>query len=251
MFLVLLQCEGCWYKPDPLVTWQIQLSGTVNTEYDVELYDIDLFDSSADVINSLHKSGKKVICYFSAGSYEDWRPDASLFLDSDYGNPLDGWAGEWWLDVRSFNVRSIMLKRMDLAVEKGCDGIDPDNVDGYTNNTGFSLTAADQLVYNRFLSCEAHWRNLSVGLKNDLNQVPDLVDSFDFMVNEQCHVYNECDLLKPFIAAGKPVLNIEYDPVYANNAADRAQLCDDALSRKFSTLVMPDFLDGTFRYSCN
>jgi hypothetical protein len=39
-----------------------------------------------------------------------------------------------------------------------------DNVDGFTNATGFPLTPVDQLTYNRFLAMEAHVRGLSIGL---------------------------------------------------------------------------------------
>ena len=42
---------------------------------------------------------------------------------------------------------------MDMARNKRCDGIEPDNVDVYDNsNTGFSFTSADQLAYNRWLA---------------------------------------------------------------------------------------------------
>ncbi|MFP3534108.1 endo alpha-1,4 polygalactosaminidase, partial [Burkholderia sp. SIMBA_042] len=91
--------------------------------------------------DTLKSQGKRVVCYFSAGSSENWRSDYSQFTAADQGNPLDGWAGERWLDTRSANVRRIMTARMDLAKSKGCDGIDPDNVDGYTNNPGLPLTA--------------------------------------------------------------------------------------------------------------
>lgn len=79
-----------------------------------------------------------------------------------------------------------MTSRMKLAVQKGCDAVDPDNMDGYTNDNGFKLTAAQQLKYNKFIADLAHKHNLAVGLKNDLNQIKDLVSSFDFAVNEQC-----------------------------------------------------------------
>ena len=45
----------------------------------------------------------------------------------------------------------------------------------------------------------AHERGLSIGLKNDLDQVADLVDHFDFAINEQCFQYQECHLLAPFV----------------------------------------------------
>ncbi|HHD74432.1 MAG TPA: endo alpha-1,4 polygalactosaminidase, partial [Nitratifractor sp.] len=86
--------NGSWYKPIPGTSWQWQLQGTINTAYNVDIYDIDLFDSSQELRKELKESGKKVICYFSAGSYENWRDDKSKFSKSLLGNPLDGWAGE-------------------------------------------------------------------------------------------------------------------------------------------------------------
>jgi hypothetical protein len=242
--------EANWYQPKPFVSAHWQLQGIVNTNYDVELYDIDLFDTPKSTIRQLQADGKKVICYFSAGSYENWRNDKDRFNGNELGNSLDGWAGERWLDVRSANVRTIMKSRMDLAMQKACDGVEPDNVDGYTNNTGFSLTSADQLDYNRFLANQAHARGLAIGLKNDLGQVADLVGSFDFAVNEQCFEFEECDFLEPFISQDKAVLNIEYLQDYVDDANDRSLLCLDANDMGFTTLVLPLLLDDSFRFSC-
>ena len=119
-----------WYQPTVGIKWQWQLRDVVNPNYDVELYDIDLFDSSEVLIRSLQSSGKKVICYFSAGSYENWRSDIAFFNESDRGNSLDGWPDEQWLDIRSEDVADIMRARLVLAKQKGCDGVEPDNVDG-------------------------------------------------------------------------------------------------------------------------
>jgi len=241
---------GGWYRPPLHVTWQWQLKGKVNTGYPVEIYDIDLVDSSQPLIDSIHSSGKKAVCYFSAGSYEQWRPDASEFSQGDLGNTLEGWADEKWLDIRSSGVRRIMQKRLDLANQKGCDGVEPDNMDGYANDSGFDLSATDQLAFNRFIASEAHKRGLSVGLKNDLDQVDQLVGNFDFSVNEQCHEFDECDQLSPFIKAGKPVLNAEYEESLVANAAKRQSLCETAIEEDFSTLILPLELDDSFRFSC-
>lgn len=242
---------GSWVKPAISTSWQWQLLGTVNSTYDVDLYDIDLFDSSTSLISNLKQAGRIVICYFSAGSYENWRTDAGDFSYSVLGNPLDDWEGERWLDIRAENVHTIMESRLDLAVQKGCDGVEPDNMDGYANNTGFPLTAQDQLDFNALIANAAHARDLAVGLKNDLDQVSSLVDYFDFSVNEQCHEYGECELLTPFIANGKPVFNAEYASEYVNNASSRQNLCTDSLSRSLRTLVLPLELDDTFRLSCD
>jgi hypothetical protein len=244
-----------WYHPEISETWQIQLKPrgsagyAVNTNYPVELYDIDLFDSPVSLIQWLHASGQHVICYFSAGSAEDWRPDYPRFHDSEKGNALEGWPGENWLDIRSKNVREIMKKRMDIAQKHECDGVDPDNVEGYANKSGFDLTAGDQLGYNRFLATEAHKRHMAVALKNDVNQIKELSGLFDFSVNEECFENNECDKNKPFIEKNKPVFNIEYKKEYLDSNK-RQELCSRSLKMKFSTLVLPLMLDDSFRYSC-
>lgn len=152
--------QSPWYSPAAGVTWQWQLQGSVNTSYNVTIYDIDLFDSSTTFIASLQAQGRKVICYFSAGSYENWRSDAADFDNSDLGNDVDGWPNEQWLNINSTQVRNIMLARLDLAQSKGCDGVEPDNVDGYVNSSGFSLSYNDQLSFNRFLANAAHKRGL-------------------------------------------------------------------------------------------
>ncbi|MGD8451921.1 MAG: endo alpha-1,4 polygalactosaminidase [Phycisphaerae bacterium] len=247
--------QGEWYQPGVDTTWQWQLQtdadGRINTTYDVDVYDIDLFDSSPEPIEELHAQGRRVICYFSAGTFEDFRPDADEFLAAELGNTLEDYVDERWLDIRSANVRRIMQARLDLAVQRGCDGVEPDNVDAYDNDSGFALTPADQLDFNRFLANEAHARGLSVGLKNDVDQVPELVAYFDFCVNEQCHEYDECDALQPFIDAGKPVFNAEYAAEFVNNAVRRAALCEDARDRSFQTLVLPPDLDDAFRFACD
>ena len=141
-----------YWTPAVKTSWQIQFSGKLDTSVNAQMYDVDLFDTSTATVTTLHAKGRKVICYFSAGSWEDWRPDAAQFPESVKGNG-NGWPGERWLDARQLAVLGpIMEARLDLCKSKGFDGADPDNVDGYTNDTGFPLSAQDQLAYNRFLA---------------------------------------------------------------------------------------------------
>lgn len=125
------------WLPGVNATWQIVLKRPVKldpaVDPNVAIWDLDLFDNDVETFKTLQKAGKKIICYFSAGSYEDWRDDKDLFQKSDLGNTLDGWPDERWLKLDSDNVRSIMKKRIKLAWSKGCDAIDPDNVDGYVS----------------------------------------------------------------------------------------------------------------------
>jgi hypothetical protein len=232
-----------WWHPTPGNAWQIQYTGTINTSLPgVTLYDLDVFDTSSATIASIHNAGGKVICYFSAGTYENWRPDANQFPASVLGS-ANGWPGEKWLDVRQLGVlEPIMAARIAMAQSKGCDALDPDNVDGYTNSTGFSLNANDQAAFNTMLAKRAHAAGMAVGLKNDLDQIPTLLSSFDFAVNEQCFQYSECASLLPFISANKPVFNIEY-------SLSTSQFCSQANSYNFDSLKKNLSLDAA-RESC-
>jgi hypothetical protein len=235
---------GTHWQPHPGTSWQWQLSGTLDSSVNVAVYDIDLFDNSAATIAALKAQGRKVVCYLSAGTFENWRPDASSFPGAVIGAAVQGWPGENWLDTRAQSVRDLMLKRMDLAVQKGCDGIEPDNVDGYTNSPGFPLTYQTQIDFNTFLATSAHARGLAVALKNDLNQVKDLVGSFDFALDEQCFQYSECDMLKPFIAAGKAVFEVEYGA-----ASLATSVCPQANADNFDSLIKNLNLDA-WRVAC-
>jgi hypothetical protein len=124
-------------------------------------------------------------------------------------------------------VRELMAERLDLAVERGCDGVEPDNVDGYANDNGLGLNATEQLSYNRFLADEAHAHGLSVGLKNDLDQLDDLHPWFDWGLNEECLAYDECERLRVFTDQGKAVFHVEY----IDDWADAAALADEACGR--------------------
>jgi hypothetical protein len=199
------------WNPAPGTSWQWQLSGRIDRSVKAEMYDIDLFDTSAATVASLHHRGRHVVCYLDAGSYEPGRPDAAEFPAAVLGAGLEGWPGERWLDVRRLDVLGPILKRrLDLCRRKGFDGVEPDNVDAYANDSGFPLSAADQLTFNRFVAAAAHARGLSVGLKNDLDQASALQPHFDWALNEQCFQYHECDALRPFTRAGKAVFVAEY-----------------------------------------
>lgn len=239
------------WVPDVSDTWQWQLTGTINTSYNVTVYDIDLFDVPDSTLLTLKAQGRKIVCYFSAGSAENWRADYANFTSADQGNKLDGWAGERWVDTRSTNVRNIMKARLDLAKTRGCDGVEPDNVDGYTNKPGFPLTASTQLDYNQFLATEAHARGLRVALKNDVDQLSALAPYFDFAVNEQCSQYKECGGYSVFTGAGKPVFNAEYKSKWKKDATARAALCASSKAQNIRTLVLPLSLNDKFRYSCD
>ncbi len=215
-----------WWRPSLESSWQIQLvsapeGGRPDVTRDAEIYVIDIFnydrDTAQSIVRQLHRMGRKVVCYFSAGTYEDWRSDASLYESHPrlLGKELKEWPGERWLDIRRIDILGpIISTRLDYLRDAGCDGVDPDNVDGYSNDHGFTnppLRYEDQLRFNRWLAREAHRRGLGIGLKNNVGQIPELVSDFDWAINESCYKYSECDRLIPFVSQGKPVLHIEYE----------------------------------------
>jgi hypothetical protein len=179
-----------------------------------------------------------VVCYIDAGTWENWRPDAREFPRSLLGRKDGGWPGERWLDIARYRgiLGRIMRARTRMCARKGFDAVDFDNVDGYSNRTGFHLTFDDQLRYDVFLANTAHRLGLSVALKNDLPQIPRLLRYFDFAVDEQCFQYAECLSsqnggygLDEFVRAHKAVFEIEY-------RLRRSRFCRAAIRDHFNAL---------------
>ena len=236
---------GQIWQPAPGTTWQWQLSGEpIDQSFDVDMYDIDLFDHDAALVAALGEKGRRVVCYLSAGSWEEWRPDAPQFPASVIGKDYEGWSGEKWLDIRQIELLApIMRSRLDQCAAKGFDGIEPDNIDGYQADTGFPLTYEGQLRYNIWLANEAHARGLSIGLKNVPEQVDDLLAHFDWALTEDCFDQGWCDQLLPFINAGKAVCAAEY----TDTGVDLDQACRQAKDLKISLIVKDRELDAARR----
>ncbi len=231
-----------WWLPAPNTTWQWQLTELpVDQSFDVDMYDIELFDNDASVVAALHAAGRKVVCYINAGAWEDWRPDKDQFPAPVIGKDYGGWEGEKWLDIRQIDILApIMRARFDQCKAKGFDGIEPDNIDGYTNDTGFPLTYADQLNYNLWLANEAHARGLSIGLKNDPDQAADLLPYFDWALTEDCFDQGWCEQMSPFVAAGKPVFAAEY----TDTGITLDQFCPEAKALNFNAILKNRDLDA-------
>lgn len=240
---VLAQPPSPVWTPPLQTSWQWQLTGTLDLSVDAQMYDVDLFQTDAAAVAELHRRGRRAVCYVSVGTFEPWRPDAPRFPDSIKGRALEDFADERWLDIRRWDVLGPILEaRFDQCKSKGFDGIEPDNVDGYTNRTGFPLTYQDQLAFNRRLADAAHARGLSIGLKNDLDQIRDLLPHFDWALNEQCFQYRECGELSRFVAAGKAVFNVEY-------RLQPDQFCAQANQLNFNSLRKNIDLDAA-RVAC-
>ncbi len=234
------------WQPPLDMTWQWQLDTPADLSVAAAMFDIDLFDNDASVVAALHRQHRKVVCYVNVGSWEDWRPDADRFPPEVIGKTYTGYPDERWLDIRKIDLLApLMRARFDQCREKGFDAIEPDNIDGYTNHTGFPLTARDQLRYNRWLAAEAHARGLSIGLKNDPDQAADLLPDFDWALTEDCFAQGWCEQLAPFIEAGKAVFAAEY----TDTGITLSKICREAAALHFNAILKRRKLNA-WRQTC-
>ena len=229
--------------PPVQATWSYNIGGSdalnAGATPSGRVVSLDLYGVRGGTVRRLRRAGKYVVCYYSAGTSESYRTDPQslrlLHPALNLGLVLRGedsvWAGERWLDLRGFGagaggragtVRAVMEARLDLARQKGCHAVEPDNVDAWANvvnreappgTPAHAVSAADQLTYNRWTAAAAHARGLSVLLKNDLAQIPDLAPSYDGALNEECFDFaGDCGQLAPFRDAGKAIYVVLYHP---------------------------------------
>lgn len=257
------------YRPPVYSTWQWQLNPDagqtgINTGIVADMYDIDGYSNDATVVSKLKSlpgtsvASRAVTCYITAGTLENWRPDSELLDPQILGNPYSGFVDERWIDIRQLSkLRPWLEAKMDMCKAKGFDAVEFDNVDGWStaNKTGLNITPEDEVAFIVYMSWATHERGMSMALKSDVEQVPQVLDYVDFAVVEECFEYQECTRNDPnsdgtygydlFINAGKPVFEVEYNP-YSSNG----NVCSRANALKFSTLYKNVMLDS-YRVSCN
>jgi len=219
-----------FWQPTVGTTWNwiLNSDGNIKSDSNVDTLDIDLFDNDESTIASLKEHGHHVICYFSVGTFEDWRPDAEEYLKVEdlVREPMEDWEDEYYVDITNPLLKPIISARFDLAKEKGCDAVECDNMDIYAVDSikkwKVPITVSDQISYDLWLTTEAHSRGLSIAMKNDVENLITLVNFFDFAINEECYNYNECKQYKDtFIKNNKAVF-----------AAAYGDYCDDAFIKK-------------------
>lgn len=212
--LVCSPASGHWQPRATTAPWQWQLQGKIDLSVPAHVYEVDGFETSRRTVRRLHQRGRKVACYLDVGSWESYRPDRGEFPRSVIGRTYSGFPDERWLDVAHFQRFERPLKqRFTMCARKGFDAVEPDNVAGWEkeNHTGFKITKADQLRFNRWVARQVHGRGMAVALKNDGRQAQPLLHAFDFAVVEQCFQYHECGYYRPFVREGKAVFEAEYE----------------------------------------
>ena len=225
-------------------TWQIQLTGTLDTSFDVDRYEADLFALDAATVHAVRDPGRALACYVSVGTAEPWRSDYDTLPKAAIGNAVDDYPQERWLDVRDDDVRQVMAQRLTLAVNTGCDAVELSNLGAHTADSGFPLGLADDVDYARWLISEAHARGLSAGLSASDDLVPQLVEQADWGLTEECLAYDSCAAWQTFPARGKAVFMIEY-----GSQNDVPVLCPEAAKFGFSLVIKRRALDA-FRVGC-
>ncbi|KAL4482769.1 hypothetical protein ABPG72_022329 [Tetrahymena utriculariae] len=123
--------------------------------------------------------------------------------------------------------KQAMQNRMDLAAQNGSDGVDPDNINIYQNpkDSKLQIIYQQQLDFNLFLANYAHSKNLAISLKNDGDQINDLINYFDVAVNESCNELNERSYLDKFISQNKAAFGISYKDLYPSQTQDWQSIC--------------------------
>ncbi|KAK5655872.1 hypothetical protein OQA88_5411 [Cercophora sp. LCS_1] len=242
----------------PGVKWQIDIQHALDTSAplvptDAPVWDLDLYFISRNpgTIDYLRRQNPDVfiICYFNAGAVQEsdcdwdevWQKPPYIGL---LGNPLGDFPDERWVNIKNQTGRDLIKKRITVANELGCDGVDPDNIDGYLvdeddelpaqNKTGWNLSEQDELTFVKELAAHAH--NLTtrrgftmlIGQKNAAPLAEQLVGDLDFAVLEDCKGLNEdpeddpnfCQEFQRYVNANppKPVFSIEYPPTLGNPA---------------------------------
>jgi hypothetical protein len=224
------------------MTLQYQISGTLDSSQNAQLYVVDLFDTSAAQVAALHAAGRIVIGYVSAGSFEPWRADADRFPRAAIGKPLANYPDESWLDPRSDAVRALMMARLQRALDAGFDGVFLSTVGSYKADSGFTLAQSDELDYQRFLTGAAHGLGLSAGLSGDFDLSAQLGAEYDWVLATGCIAANSCDALRPWLALGKPVFDLE-------TQGTQDEVCARAASYGIATTRKHDAYDA-WRMPC-
>lgn len=229
-----------WQPPPRTAAWQWQLQGKIDPTVQAWAYDVDGFEASKGDVRALHRHRRRAICYLDVGSWENFRPDKDRFPASVIGKRYEGFPNERWLDVSRFQLFAKPLKaRIAMCARKRFDAVEPDNVAGWENDTGFQISRADQLRFNRWIADQVHARGMAVALKNDPKQVKQLVGRFDFAIVEECFQYDECGYYQPFVNRDKAVFEAEYELSPDEFCAAAAALGFSAIRKSYDLFAQP------------
>ncbi len=245
-------------KANSTFDWNLQdVDENSSFAEDIDIVDVDAFNTSKETIEALHKRGKKVIAYLSVGSWEVYRPDKDTFPQELLGTKYPGWEEERLLNIKRLDLLApIMIKRFDMIKSKGFDGIEPDNIDVYTwdsdtNYTGFALTLEDAKHYVDWLIDEAHKRGLSIGQKNAQELSQEYANKFDWALSENAFTLGEEEGMHAYSILGKAVFATEYIDYHNDTNITaytekrfKAEVCQKASTLGYTAILKKRNLDS-------
>ena len=226
--------------------FDLQLSAPFDLIRPTNILALGLFATTPERVRQLRAKGVAVVCQLTAGLWENWRPDAPGFPAAALGRSPTGWTAQRWLDIREPAVRPLLAARLDLCRDRGFDGVLLADLDGYAQGSGFALTPAQQLEFDRWLAAAAHARGMAVGLLNDLAQAAELAPAFDFLVADGCMPAGGCGSVRPFLAADKPVFLI----AYTNQPQRMDAYCAAATAVAAPLIFKTQSLNGKLHHRC-
>lgn len=280
--------------PGTVKNWDVQLAAPFDVSADRTMYDLDLWavtpattidygdgdpvtvpagPLAAELEQLKARSPRPVlICHVLTGAIRMTDPDARKFPgfeasppdrpDPPAVNSVVGWstpagAGERFLDIRAGSraqLQALIGKRLDLAKQIGCDGVEADRNDMIMLDPGWTLSPSEQTSWFREVAQQAHQRELSVGLKNG-NTVPGQIDElareFDWMMIERCGEFVDCDSARPMLNLQRAVLAIDYEDDVDGDPNEQAAVCQRQITAMIDDgLVKDAALSSAFRHQC-
>jgi hypothetical protein len=229
------------------------------------VYDIDGIENPASTVAALHAQGKRVIRYVEVGASGPYGGAFTTYFNQFtaagvVGNVMPGYP-EYYLNITAPATVSIVKSIIrDQCAAKGFDAVEPDIDDSWYNNTGFSISAANEEAYLGALSSYAHALGLGWGLKDgdqasNLSQsaafIHDLIatHTVDFALTEQSFQGGSVSAIYPaFANAGLAVFEAEYND--QGSTIPPATYCPIANSDNINAVQFDSNLDGAVRVTC-
>ena len=281
-------------KPGTVKNWDVQLAAPFDVSADRTMYDLDLWAVAtattidygdgdpvtvpagplAGTIATLkaHTPAPIVICRVQTGAIRLTDPDARKFPgfeasppdrpDAPAAGSVIGWstpagADERFLDIREASraqFAPLIWKRLDLAKQLGCDGVEADRNDMIMLDPGFAISVTEQPSWYREVAAQAHERELSVGLKNGTT-LPGLIDEvaadFDWAMVERCGEFEDCDALRPVLNLQRAVLAIDYDANIDGDPQGTTTVCARQVAAMIDDGLVKDVaLTSAVRHQC-
>ena len=187
------------------------------------IYDIDGIINPASTVSALHALGKHVVCYVEVGAAGNYYSAADEGVTTTYydqlhaagvfGAKVDGWP-EYYLNIDAPATLSIIESMIDTqCAAKGFDAVETDIDEEYGDNSGFTITKAQQEAYMTTLADYMHSLGLGWWIKNPDDTgdsyAADMEPLADAVLTEQCNQYSSCNLLSSYFGH-KAVFNAEY-----------------------------------------